>query len=181
MTLELLLESLPAHAADLKSNLEMALRQAELTPVQLWGTAVASAAASRNRDLLSAISREAAKVVGAEMIEAALSASAVMGMNNIYFRFVHFAEHGRYSQIPSRLRMNSIRRHGAPSADFELWCVAVSAINGCGACIIEHDTAARKKSLPEEAVLAAIRIASVVHGLACVLDYCPSLSETAPC
>ncbi len=170
MTLDELLESLPAYAKDLKLNLGTVLRQTELTPLQLWGTAVASAAASRHCGLLEVMKSEAAKVLEPAMIDAALSANAVMGMNNIYYRFLHLAEHEKYSTIPARLRMNAIRTHGAPPVDFELWCVAVSAINGCGKCIEAHDRVVREKGLTEESVLAAVRIASVIHGVAVVLD-----------
>ena len=115
------------------------------------------------------------------MIEAALAASAIMGMNNIYFRFLHLSEHGKYSRMPARLRMNAIRTNGAPAVDFELWCVAVSAINGCGECMVAHDRVVRELGLSEEAVLAAVRIASVIHAVAVVLDSYSSAFETAPC
>jgi alkyl hydroperoxide reductase subunit D len=66
--------------------------------------------------------------------------------------------------------MQIIRSHGVDQADFELWCVAVSAINACGACVDAHEKVIREKGMTEETVLAAVRIASVVHGLAGVLD-----------
>jgi len=144
LSLEALLESLPAYAMDLKVNVGMALKQSELTPSQLWGTAVASAAASRNAGLLESIRAEAAKVLEPSMIDAAFAANAIMGMNNVYFRFLHLVGHDKYSTIPSRLRMNAIRTHAARPIDFELWCVAVSAINGCGACMEAHDRAVRR-------------------------------------
>ena len=169
LTLEALLECLPAYAKDLKLNLDMVLRQPELTPLQLWGTAVASAAASRNAGLLETITAEAAKVLDPPMLNAALSANAIMGMNNVYYRFLHLVGHEKYATIPSRLRMNAIRTHGAPPVDFELWCVAVSAINGCGQCMEAHDRVVREKGLSEESVLAAVRIASVIHAVATVL------------
>ena len=66
--------------------------------------------------------------------------------------------------------MNIIRSHGVDQVDFELWCAAVSAINGCAACVDSHEKVVREKGLKEEGVLAAIRIAAVVHALATVLD-----------
>jgi alkyl hydroperoxide reductase subunit D len=66
--------------------------------------------------------------------------------------------------------MNIIRSHGVEPVDFELWCAAVSAINGCAVCIDSHEKVLREKGLSEPAVLAAIRIAAVIHGLAAVLD-----------
>jgi alkyl hydroperoxide reductase subunit D len=168
-SLEQLLESLPAYANDLKLNLAMALRQPELTPLQIWGTAVASAAAARNPVLLETITAEAGKILERPHIDAALAANAIMSMNNIYFRFLHAVGHDKYSTIPSHLRMNVMRTHAAAPVDFELWCVAVSAINGCGECMEAHDRVVRELGLTEESVLAAIRIASVLYAIAAVL------------
>jgi len=178
-SLEALLESLPAYAKDLKLNMGSVLRQTELTPNQTWGTAVACALASRNASLRQAIFEEAGRVIEPAVVEAAKSASALMGMNNIYYRFQHLSEHAKYSQIPSRLRMNAIRTHGISHADFELFCEAVSAIHGCGACVAAHDRVVREKGISEESVLAAIRIASVIHAIAVVMDSVESGVESA--
>ena len=170
MNLEALLETLPAYAKDLKLNMGSVLRQPELSPNQLWGTAVACAMASRNARLRDAIYEEAVKAIEPAVMEAAKAASAIMGMNNIYYRFQHLVENPKYSTIPARLRMNILRIHGTSAVDFELFCEAVSAINGCGACVASHDKVVREKGLSEETVLAAIRIASVIHAVAVVLD-----------
>ena len=52
MSVETLLESIPAYAKDIKLNLSSVLKQTELTPQQLWGTALACAIASRNTAVL---------------------------------------------------------------------------------------------------------------------------------
>lgn len=64
-----------------------------------------------------------------------------MAMNNIYCRFVHLASNKEYVTMPARLRMTVIANPGVDKADFELWSLAVSAINGCGACIDAHEKA----------------------------------------
>jgi lipoyl-dependent peroxiredoxin subunit D len=165
-----LYELFPDYARDLKINLQSVLKQTELTEQQTWGTAVASAVASRNPQLIGAVLAKAGQHLSAEAMGAAKSAAAIMGMNNIYYRFQHLSENERYAQIPARLRMQAIRSHASDPADFELWCTAVSAINGCGACMTSHEKVLREKGIPEETILAAIRIASVVHGAAAVLD-----------
>jgi alkyl hydroperoxide reductase subunit D len=170
MNLEALMDSVPAYAKDLKLNLSSVTSQTELTQQQIWGTAVASAVASRNPELLAAIVDEAAKHVSAQVIEAAKAAAAIMGMNNIYYRFHHLSKNQKYATLPARLRMNIVRSHGVEAADFELWCVAVSAINACGKCVDAHERVLREKGITEESINAAIRIASVIHGLAVMLD-----------
>ena len=92
-----------------------------------------------------------------------------MGMNNIFYRFRHLSTNPKYAGMPARLRMQTIRSHGSDPVDFELWCLAVSAINGCGVCVDAHEHVLREKGIGEETVLAAVRIASVVHALAAVV------------
>ena len=168
--MEELYTGFPDYARDLKLNLQNVLKQPELTPQQTWGTAVASAIASRNSPLTAAIVKEAANHLAPEALHASKAAAAVMGMNNIYYRFQHLSGNEGYSQIPARLRMQAIRSHGSDPVDFELWCTAVSAINGCGVCVGSHEKVLREKGVSEEVIVAAIRIASVIHGAAGVLD-----------
>jgi lipoyl-dependent peroxiredoxin subunit D len=170
MTLNELMEAVPAYARDLKLNFSTLTQQTELTPQQIWGTVVASAVASRNDELTQAVFAEAANHLSPQALEAAKGAAAIMGMNNVYYRFLHLASNQNYRNLPARLRMNIIRSHGVEPVDFEMWCAAVSAVNGCGACVDAHEKVMREKGLSEEAVLAAIRLAAVVHGLALVFD-----------
>jgi alkyl hydroperoxide reductase subunit D len=91
-------------------------------------------------------------------------------MNNVYYRFKHMVTGEKYSTIPARLRMNAIRSHGIEAADFELWCVAVSAINNCHACVTSHENVVREKGVSEETIVASVRLASVIFALASVFD-----------
>ena len=179
MQLEQLLDSCPEYAKDLKLNLGNVLRQPELTEQQAWGTAVASAFASRNARLLEAIVDAAAGHLGEQAQFAARAAAAIMGMNNIFYRFRHLSGNEKYATMPARLRMQVIGRHGSDPVDFELWCLAVSAINGCGVCVNAHENVLREKGVSEETILAAVRIASTVHALAAVFDAVPAPVTTA--
>jgi lipoyl-dependent peroxiredoxin subunit D len=170
MSLEQFTATIPDYAKDLRLNLPSVLAQADLNEEQTWGTALACAIAARNPALLGAIRAEAEPKLSAEAQNGAHAAAAVMGMNNIYYRFQHLVEKDRYREIPARLRMQSLRTHGADAANFELWCLAVSAINGCGACVASHEREVLNKGLAEEQVVAAVRIASVLHAVAAVMD-----------
>ena len=170
MNLNDLLETVPPYARDLKLNFSSLIQQQELTPQQIWGTVAACAVAARSPDLTHAALAEAATHLSPTALEAAKGAAAVMGMNNIFYRFSHLTSNENNRSLPARLRMNIIRSHGVEPVDFELWCAAVSAINGCAVCIDSHEKVLREKGLSEPAVLAAIRIAAVIHGLAAVLD-----------
>ncbi|MFT4113370.1 carboxymuconolactone decarboxylase family protein [Silvibacterium sp.] len=171
MAIDTLIDSLPSYAKDLKLNYSTLIRQnTELTPQQLWGTVVASAIATRNDDLTTAVIEEGAKHLSAQALEAAKSAAAVMGMNNIYYRFLHLTSNEKYSTLPAKLRMNALRTHGVEHVDFELWALAVSAINGCGKCVDSHEKVVRDKGISEEQILTIVRIASVIHAIGPVLD-----------
>jgi alkyl hydroperoxide reductase subunit D len=51
-----------------------------------------------------------------------------------------------------------------------LWCLAVSAVNGCGACLAAHEKVLRESGLAAEQIQAAARIAAVVHAVAVTLE-----------
>jgi alkyl hydroperoxide reductase subunit D len=127
--------------------------------------------------LLEAIETEAQAHLSTTAMDAAKSAAAIMGMNNVYYRFLHLPDNPKYGTIPARLRMNVIRTHGVEPVDFELWCVAVSAINNCKVCVESHEKVVREKGMSEETILAAVRIAAIIHALAPVLE---SVKLTAP-
>ncbi|MBB2203502.1 carboxymuconolactone decarboxylase family protein [Gluconacetobacter takamatsuzukensis] len=176
MSIESLKERLPDYAKDLKLNLGSLANDITLSPQQLAGTFVASALAARNDDVTRAIVAEYQAVLSPEALEAAKAAAAIMGMNNIYYRFVHMVE-GDYAKMPARLRMNVIGRPGVEKLDFELWALAVSAINGCGMCVESHERVVREGGLSAEQVQTAVRIAATVHGVAVTLDGARALAE----
>jgi lipoyl-dependent peroxiredoxin subunit D len=179
MSFEAFLDSFPNYARDIKLNLGNVLRQSELTPQQAWGTALAAAIAARNPELLRAITAEARQHLSPKAAEAARSAAAVMGMNNVFYRFQQMVSGDKYAAIPARLRMQVIRSHGADPVDFELWCTAVSAINNCHVCVTSHEKVLRDKGFEEEKIVAAIRIAAVIHAAAGVLDEQAAVSTSS--
>ena len=53
--------------------------------------------------------------------------------------------------------------------DFELWSLAVSAVNGCGMCLDSHEAELKKHGVPADRIQAALRIAAVVNAVSRVL------------
>jgi alkyl hydroperoxide reductase subunit D len=92
-----------------------------------------------------------------------------MGMNNIYYRFLHLSSNPEYGQLPGRLRMSVIGNPGIEKADFELFSLAVSAVNGCGLCVDSHEKVIRQHGISAEGIQSAVRIAAVLHAVAAVL------------
>ena len=91
-------------------------------------------------------------------------------MNNVYYRFVHLASNAEYQTMPAKLRMNVIGNPGVPKVDFELWSLAVSAINGCGMCIDSHEKVLRDAGVDAQTIQTAVRFASVLQSLAVALE-----------
>jgi len=169
MSIDTLKARLPEYAKDLKLNLGSLATEPTLSAQQRAGTFVVSALASRNADVTAAIVAEFGPQLSAEALNAAKAAAAIMGMNNIYYRFTHLVG-GSYPQMPAKLRMNVMARPGVDKADFELWSLAVSAVNGCGMCMESHEKVVRAAGISAEQVQSAVRIAAVVHAVAATLD-----------
>lgn len=169
--IDVLVDRLPDYAKDLRLNYSTLVKQnTELTDNQLWGTLVVSALATRNTALTLSVLAKAKTHLTTEVLEAAKGAAAIMAMNNVFYRFHHLSSNAKYATMPARLRMNVMRTHGVDAVDFELWSLAVSAINGCGKCVDTHEQLLVEKGIAEELILAIVRVASVVHGIGVVLD-----------
>ncbi len=170
MSLDTLKNRIPDYAKDIKLNLSSMGNDETLNPQQLWGTFLASALATGNADVIAFIEAEAAPHLSPEAVNAAKSAAAIMAMNNVYYRFVHLAKNKEYATLPAKLRMNVIGNPGVEKADFELWSLAVSAINGCGMCIDAHEAELKKHGVTAEQIQTAIRVASTIAAVAAVLS-----------
>src|SRR5438445_7122509 len=161
---------IPEYARDTKLNLQSVLQPGTLTAEQRWGVAVASAAASRNRELLDAVLADAQREVTDSVVDDALAAASLMAMNNVYYRFRHMIGKPSYDAKPARLRMQRIAKPATNKTDFELFCLAVSAINGCEMCIRSHEAVVIEGGLTEDHVVDAVRIAAVVNAAAVALE-----------
>jgi alkyl hydroperoxide reductase subunit D len=170
MSVESLKERLPDYARDLKLNLSSIATEPGLTEQQRWGAMLASALASREATVITAITHEASQHLSPEAMTAAKTAASIMAMNNIYYRFLHLVSQPDYKTMPARLRMNALSKPGVDKADFELWSLAVSAINGCGMCLEAHEHEVRKAGLGTAAIQNAVRIAAVIHAVSVTLE-----------
>ena len=170
MTIETLRETLPAYARDLSLNLSSLAAETILSDQQKWGCFVASAHAVGVPAMVKAAEASAEAAGLSEVAKtAAKTAAAIMGMNNVYYRALHLMQNGEYRTLPARLRMNVLTNPGVDKADFELWSLAVSAINGCGACLDSHEAELKTRGMTAPAIQAALRIASVVNAVSRVV------------
>ncbi|GCD99015.1 carboxymuconolactone decarboxylase family protein [Embleya hyalina] len=170
MGLDVLKAALPEYAKDLKLNLGSVVGNSKLQEQTLWGTVLVSAIATRSPKVLAELEPEAKSRLSEEAYNAARAAAAVMAMNNVYYRSMHLIGDPEYGNLRAGLRMNIMANPGAPKADFELWSLAVSAINGCGRCLESHEQVLRKENMPRETIQEAIKIAAVIHAVGVTLE-----------
>lgn len=166
-------EILPDFAKDIRLNLSSVLKEdpnAGLSLNQVYGIALASAYATRNHAVIGAIEGETAATLTAEEINAAKSAATIMAMNNIYYRSTHMTQDEELGKMPAGLRMNVIGSPGIDKMTFELYSLAVSAINGCSACIVSHANAVQHGGLSKTAVQQTFKIAAVLNAAAQALS-----------
>jgi len=97
----------------------------------------------------------------AELAEAAGCAS-LLASNNVFYRFRHFTQKEKYTQIPARIRMQLMMKPVTGKEFFELMSLAISAINGCEMCVNAHEDSLIKLGTTEESVFDAVRIASLI-------------------
>jgi alkyl hydroperoxide reductase subunit D len=159
-------ENLKDYAKDIRLNLSTLLTPEgapSLTPKQIATIALACAYSARAKGLVGSFLADFATVLGDAEVEAAKAAATIMAMNNVFYRTQHHAENEELKKLPPRLRMNVIGKPGIEKVDFELACLAVSAIAGCDRCVNSHVNEVLKAGLPIEAAHSAIRIAATVQ------------------
>lgn len=180
MTIDTLKDRIPDFAKDVRLNLTSMASDETLGEQTKYGLLVATAIATRNPDVVAAMEAEAAGKLSPAALTAAKSAAAIMAMNNVYYRFVHLASNKDYATMPARLRMNVIANPGVDKTDFELWSLAVSAINGCGMCIDSHEKVLLQAGVSSATIQTAVRFAAIVQSVAVALEAgSPALAQAA--
>jgi alkyl hydroperoxide reductase subunit D len=169
MSLNALRDELPDYAKDTKLNLGSLAAETLLSEQQKWGTFLACAHALGVAKVVQAIEAEVASKLDDAAITAAKTAASLMAMNNVYYRAMHLMQNQEYRTLRAGLRMNAMMSPGVDKTDFELFSLAVSAINGCGMCLDSHEEELRKRGVPNTHIQAAIKIAAVVAAAAAVI------------
>ena len=169
VTVETLRDRLPDFAKDIRLNLSSVLKEdpsSGLSLRQIYGVALASAYATRHPGVIAAIMGDAGAILSSEEVNAAKAAATIMAMNNIYYRFVHLSHDPEFSKMPVGLRMNVIANPGITKVDFELYALAVSALNGCGLCIESHAKVVEHGGITKQGIQHAVKITAVLNAVA---------------
>jgi alkyl hydroperoxide reductase subunit D len=180
MSLDSLASRLPDYARDLRRNLDAVVGASRLSPQRLWGTLLVTAIASRSAIVLRELAPEARAHLSERAWTAARSAAATMAVNNVFHRTRHLLSDPAYGDLRAGLRTNPLGDPGVERTDYELWALAVSAVNACGACLDHHERILRAAGVDRETVQEAFRIAAVVQAVAVTLDAEAVLAEAVP-
>lgn len=168
MSLKAFADALPDYAKDLRLNVGSLLNDQTLGDQRKYGLLLSCAHGTGYKPIVVAAEAECEGKLSLEAANAARAAAAVMAMNNVYYRFVHLVSNPEYGTLPAKLRMNVIGNPGIDKADFELFSLAVSAMNGCGMCIDSHEKVLKQHGVSSEAVQSAARIGAVMKAVATV-------------
>lgn len=166
-------DSFPEYAKDIKINLGSVLTSEgapDLSEVQIYAVALACCYSLNNKRLTNALESTIKAILSEEYIRAAKGVSALMAMNNVYYRFTHLIHDDDISKLPARLRMSFMAQPGIEKIDFELMSLAVSAINGCGMCMESHTKQLLEKGITRLGIQSAIRIAATLNAASSVIN-----------
>ena len=168
MSLREFADALPDYAKDIRLNLNSLAGDQTLNDQRKYGLLLTTAHGSGYKPLVDAAEAECVPKLSPEAANAARAAAAIMAMNNVYYRFTHLASNKEYGTLPAKLRMNVIGAPGIDKADFELFCLAVSAQNGCGMCIDAHEKVLKGHGVSADVIQAAARVGAVMTAAATV-------------
>ncbi len=179
MSLENVKNAIPDYAKDIKLNISGLANEDTLSAQQFWGCMMACAMTGGNAFVIREVADEAAQNLLAEAMNAAKAAASIMAMNNVYYKFVGMSANQEYKTMPAKLRMNVIGNPGVDKGDFELWSLAVSAMNGCKFCVDSHEAQLKNHGIDSAKVQTAVRIASVMAAASSILNAQDAMSDAA--
>ena len=162
--------SIPDHAKDIKLNLDAVINRSGLDEVDAHACALAAAVMAGNGELAFEIGMNG-PLMGTPEREAAKTAAALMGQNNIWYPFVEMTDDANLKGLPPQLRMNAISTHGGTTADrFEAYSLAASIVGKCHFCVKAHYDTLKKEGYTVEQLRDIGRIAAVMNSVAKVLN-----------
>ena len=161
-------ELVPDYAKDIRLNLDGTIARSSLEGNDAVGVALAAAFASKSPALVAAIRN--AGVLSPEETNGALTAAALMGMNNVWYPYVEMTDNADLKGQPAGLRMNPYASHGGvDKRRFEMYALAASIIGKCHFCVKSHFETLLKEGMSSTQLRDVGRIAAVINAAALVI------------
>lgn len=160
---------IPDYAKDIRLNVDGTIGRSSLEGNDAVGVALAAAFAAKSKVLVDVIRN--AGVLSPEETNGALTAAALMGMNNVWYPFVEMADDTDLSQQKVELRMNAYASNGGiDKRRFEMYALAASIIGKCHFCIKSHyDLLKNHQGMSAQQLRDVGRIAAVINAAAQVI------------
>jgi alkyl hydroperoxide reductase subunit D len=159
---------IPDYAKDIRLNIDGTIARSSLEGNDAVGVALAAAFAAKSRKIIDII--QASGALSAEETHAALTASALMGMNNIWYPYLEMADDADLKTQPAQLRMNAYATNGGvDKRRFELYALAASIVGKCHFCVKSHFELLKKEGMSSTQLRDVGRIAAVINAAAQVI------------
>jgi alkyl hydroperoxide reductase subunit D len=160
---------IPDYAKDVRLKLDSTIGRSSLPLAEALGVALAAAYATRNARLVALL--RSAEELPAEQAQAALTAAALMGMNNVWYPFVEMAGDAELKTRPAQLRMQAYATHGGVGKRlFELYALAASIVGKCHFCVQSHYALLKESGMSVDQLRDVGRIAAVVAAAANAIE-----------
>lgn len=160
--------AIPDYAKDVRLNLDAVISRSSLEAADAVGAALAAAFAAGSKPIIDAI-RGAGQLSETDA-NAALSAAALMGMNNVWYPYVEMAADDDLRTQRPELRMNVYATHGGVDRKrFELFALAASIVGKCHFCVQSHYKLLKENGMTAQQLRDVGRIAAVVTAAAQVI------------
>ncbi len=162
-SLELLNATDFKYLRDLKLNFNSTLTSEFLSEKECGLLGLSVAVNNKDSILIDFYKNYALKFeASADEIAEAVACASLLASNNVFYRFRHFTQKEKYTQIPARIRMQIMMKPVGTKEFFELMSLVISAVNGCEMCVNAHEDSLIKLGAKEERIFDAVRIASIV-------------------
>ena len=156
-------EGLPEYAKDTKLNLDSVINRSTLNLVEANACALAAAMATGNGKLVTFIQ---SNIADATERDAALTASSLMGMNNVWYPYIEMTDDPNLKGLPAQLRMNAISTHGGTTKErFESYSLCASIVGKCHFCVKAHYDTLKAEGMSTQELMAIGRIAAVINSI----------------
>ena len=169
MNITEIVSSFPEYAKDIKLNYSKILNEQVLNKQQLYSIILISSFSTKLPFLKDAALEEVKEHLDETIMEDIYGAYSIMSMNAIYYRFTHLATEYNYSIMPANLRMQYLSKYKINKSDFEMLCLAVAVIIGCGKCINAHEVILRQNNITNLSIQTIARIASIINSIANII------------
>ncbi|BBB59244.1 alkyl hydroperoxide reductase AhpD [Undibacterium sp. KW1] len=167
--LNLIKSRIPDYAKDIRLNIDGTIARSSLEGNDAVGVALAAAFAAKSTVIIEAIKSSGA--ITPEEINAALTAAALMGMNNVWYPYVEMADDADLKTQAAQLRMNAYATNGGvDKRRFEMYALSASIIGKCHFCVKSHYELLKKEGMSTTQLRDVGRIAAVVNAAAQVIS-----------